>query len=88
MVTERDIQAIARLMRIEIDAGQEHVRDVTRILEYFDILDSAEVRDQGIDARDMPLEDLRADEHIPYEGNLINRLKNHKGGYVRAPRMS
>ena len=74
-------------MKVRITDHTEYVDKVNSMIEYFDILDSAGVDGQEIAVQEVPLGDLRADEHAAYGDALIRRLYNYKGAYVRAPRM-
>ena len=88
MVTEEEIEHVSKLMKIEIDNHTEYVDKVHAMIDYFDILDSAGVEDEEISMQEIPLENLREDEHIPFDEKLIEKLNNYKGTYVRAPKMS
>ena len=51
------------------------------------MLDEANVESEEVNFTIMPIENLRKDEFIPYDKKLIEKLKNYKGTYVRAPKM-
>ncbi len=87
LVTEEEIEQVAKLMKIEVDDHKEYVEKVHEMIDYFDILDSAGVGDEEIKMKSLPLSNFRKDEHIPFEENLIENLKHYKGTYVRAPKM-
>jgi len=87
MVTEEEIEQVAKLMKIDVHNHQEFVEKVHSMINYFDILDSAGVEDEEFTVRDLPLSSLRPDKHIPYEEKLIDHLKNYKDTFVRAPKM-
>ncbi|MDH3277561.1 MAG: hypothetical protein OEM21_05620 [Nitrosopumilus sp.] len=87
MVTEDEIEQVAKLMKIEVYDHKEFVEKVHVMLNYFEILDSAGVEDEEITMRDVSLSSLREDKHIPFEDNLIEKLNNYKGSYIRAPKM-
>jgi aspartyl-tRNA(Asn)/glutamyl-tRNA(Gln) amidotransferase subunit C len=87
MVTEEEIEHVAKLMKIDVDDHKEFVEKVHDMINYFDILDSAGVEDEEITMKDLPLSSLREDKHIPFEDKLIEKLNNYKGSYVRAPKM-
>ncbi len=87
MVSEEEIEQVAKLMKIEIDDHKEYIDKVHSMIDYFDILDSAGVQDEEISMRSVPLSILREDKHVEYEDKLIERLNNYKGTYVRAPKM-
>jgi aspartyl-tRNA(Asn)/glutamyl-tRNA(Gln) amidotransferase subunit C len=86
MVTQKEIQHVAKLMRIELIDPSIYER-VDKMLGYFDILDSAGVESEEIIFREIPITDLREDKHIPFDEKLIEKLNHYKGTYVRAPKM-
>ncbi|MBL7001837.1 MAG: hypothetical protein ISR80_03660 [Nitrosopumilus sp.] len=88
MVTEEEIKHVAKLMRIEVDDHTEYVDKVHAMIDYFDVLDSAGVESEEITMQEIPITNLRKDKHIPFNEKLIEKLKNYKGTYVRAPKMS
>ncbi|HJJ22763.1 MAG TPA: hypothetical protein OQH54_03490 [Nitrosopumilus sp.] len=88
MVTEEEIKHVAKLMRIEIDDYAEYVNKVHAMIDYFDVLDSAGVESEEITMQEIPISNLREDKYIPFNEKLIEKLKNYKGTYVRAPKMS
>ena len=88
MVTEEEIEKVAKLMKIEVDDHKEYVDKVHAMIDYFDILDSAGVEDEEISMQEIPITALREDKYIPFDEKLIEKLKNYKGTYVRAPKMS
>lgn len=88
MITKEEIQKVAKLMRIEVTDHEDYVDKVHAMIEYFGILDSAGVEDEEIRAPEIPVSDLRKDEHVPFDERLIERLNHYKGTYVRAPKMS
>ena len=88
MVTEEEIEKVAKLMKIEVDDHKEYVDKVHAMINYFDILDSAGVEDEEISMQEIPITALREDKHIPFDEKLIEKLNHYKGTYVRAPKMS
>lgn len=88
MVSKEEIEHIAKLMRIEIDNHIVHIDRVQKIISYFDILDKANVESEELDVKEQTIEDLRNDKYIPYDEKLIQSMKNYKGSYIRAPKMS
>jgi aspartyl-tRNA(Asn)/glutamyl-tRNA(Gln) amidotransferase subunit C len=88
MVTEEEIERVSKLMKIDVDDHKEYVDKVQSMINYFDILDSAGVESEEITMHEIPVSSLREDEHIPFNGKLIEKLNNYKGTYVRAPKMS
>ncbi len=88
MVTEEEIEHVSKLMKIDIDDHKEYVDKVQTMIDYFDVLDSADVESEEISMQEIPISNLRKDKHIPFNDKLIDKLKNYKGSYVRAPKMS
>lgn len=88
MVTEEEIEKVAKLMKIEVTDHKEYVDKVHAMIDYFDILDSAGVEDEEITTQEISISKLRNDEHIPFDEKLIEKLNHYKGTYVRAPKMS
>ena len=88
MVTEEEIERVSKLMKIDVDDHKEYVDKVQSMINYFDILDSAGVESEEITMHEIPVSSFREDEHIPFNGKLIEKLNNYKGTYVRAPKMS
>ena len=87
MVSEEEIEQVTKLMKIDVHDHKEYIDKVHAMIDYFDILDSAGVDDEEIVMKDTSLTTLREDKHIPYQDKLIEKLKNYKGTYVRAPKM-
>lgn len=87
MVTKEEIEDIAKLMRIELDDHLVHIDRVQKMINYFDLLDKAGVEDEEITIQETSISSLRRDEHIPFDGKLIDNLKNYKGTFVKAPKM-
>jgi aspartyl-tRNA(Asn)/glutamyl-tRNA(Gln) amidotransferase subunit C len=88
MVTEEEIEHVSKLMKIDIDDHKEYVDKVQAMIDYFDVLDSADVESEEISMQEISISNLRNDKYIPYDEKLINKLNNYKGTYVRAPKMS
>ncbi len=88
MVTSEEIERVSKLMRIDVHDHREYVDKVQSMLNFFDVLDSAGVDSEEISMQEIPISDLRKDEHIPFEDKLIEKLNHYKGTYVRAPKMS
>ncbi len=86
MVSREEIEHVAKLMRIEIDDPTIYER-VDKMIEYFDILDSAGVESEEISVREITITNLREDKYIPFDEKLIEKLNHYKGTYVRAPKM-
>lgn len=88
MVTKEEIQNIAKLMRIDIENADEYFERVQKVLSYFDILDKADIEGEDIPVQEVNIDNLRDDKYVPYDGKLIQQLKNYKGIYIRAPKMN
>ncbi len=88
MVTEEEIERVSKLMKIDIDDHKEYVNKVQTMIDYFDVLDSADVESEEISMQEIPISNLREDKYVPFNEKLIDKLKNYKGTYVRAPKMS
>ena len=87
MVTEKEIEQVTKLMKIDVHDHKEFIDKVHAMIDYFDILDSAGVSDEEISMNAVSLSELREDEYVEYSDNLIERLNHYKGTYVRAPKM-
>ena len=88
MVTEEEIAQVAKLMKIELEDHSEHVIRVKKMLEYFDILDKANVESEEIIVQETDMDNLRDDKHIPYDEKLLEFLKTYKEKFVKAPKLS
>jgi aspartyl-tRNA(Asn)/glutamyl-tRNA(Gln) amidotransferase subunit C len=88
MVTQEEIEHVSKLMKIDIDDHKEYVSKVQKMIEYFDVLDSAGVESEEITMPEISITSLREDQYIPFSDNLIEKLNHYKGTYVRAPKMS
>ncbi|WKT57540.1 hypothetical protein QVH35_09260 [Candidatus Nitrosotenuis chungbukensis] len=88
LVTKEDIEHVAKLMRIEIDSPDEYFERIQKIMNYFDILDKADIESEEIPVQEVTISELREDKFIPFESKLITNLKNYKGTFVRAPKMN
>jgi len=87
LVTEAEIEQVTKLMKIDVHNHKEFVDKVHAMIDYFDILDKAGADEEEIISQELLISELREDQYIPYEDKLIERLKNYKGQYVRAPKM-
>jgi len=88
LVNEDEIANVAKLMKIDIEDHSVHIKRVQKMLEYFDILDKADIESVELLVQETDLEKLRIDNHIPYEKNIIDFLKTYKEKYVKAPKMN
>jgi|TARA_B100000809_G_scaffold139156_1_gene136779 aspartyl-tRNA(Asn)/glutamyl-tRNA(Gln) amidotransferase subunit C len=88
LVTEEEIARVAKLMKIELEDHSEHVKRVQKMLEYFDILDKANVESEEIIVQETDIDELRDDRYIQYDKKLLKFLKTYKEKYVKAPKLS
>ena len=88
LVTKEDIEHVAKLMRIDIDNADEHFERIQKIMNYFDILDKADIESEEIPVQEVAISELREDKYIPFETKMITNLKNYKGTFIRAPKMN
>ena len=58
MIDKYEIIRIAELMKIHLDDHADHITRVQKMLEYFDILDNANVESEEITAQEIDLNDL------------------------------
>ena len=84
----RSIARVAKLMKIELEDHSEHVKRVQKMLEYFDILDKANVESEEIIVQETDMDELRDDRYIQYDEKLLKFLKTYKEKYVKAPKLS
>ena len=73
MVNEEEIANVAKLMRIDIEDHSVHIKRVQKMLEYFDILDSANVESEEIIVQETDLGKLRDDKYNQYDKNLLKK---------------
>jgi aspartyl-tRNA(Asn)/glutamyl-tRNA(Gln) amidotransferase subunit C len=88
MVTEQDVQHIADLADIGIDAGElgTFTAQFNAILDYFDVLDR--VQGDGAGARDL-INVMREDvvePSLPQE-DVLRNAPAQEDGFIRAPRV-
>ena len=88
LVTEEEIAHVAKLMKINLEDHSDHVKRVQKMLEYFDILDRANVESEEITVQEIDLNKLRDDKYDPYDKNLLKFLKSYQGKYVKAPKLN
>ena len=88
LVSEEEISKVATLMKINLEDHSDHVKRVQKMLEYFDILDNANVESEEITVQETDLGNLRDDKYIPYDKNLLKFLKSYQGKYVKAPKLN
>ena len=88
LVTEEEITHVAKLMKIELEDHSEHIKRVQKMIEYFDILDKANVESEEIIVQETDMDELRDDRYIQYDEKLLKFLKTYKEKYVKAPKLS
>ena len=88
MVNEEEISEVAKLMKIDLEDHSGHIKRVQKMLEYFDILDKANVESEEIIVQETELDKLRNDKHIPFDKNLLKFLKSYQEKYVKAPKLN
>ena len=88
MVIEEEIAHVAKLMKIDLEDHTMHIKRVQKMLEYFDILDRANVESEEITVQETDLDKLRDDKHVPYDKNLLKFLKSYQEKYVKAPKLN
>ena len=88
LVIEEEIAHVAKLMKIDLEDHSTHIKRVQKMLEYFDILDRANVEAEEISVQETDLDKLRDDKHIPYDKNLLKFLKSYQEKYVKAPKLN
>ena len=88
LVTEEEIAQVAKLMKIELEDHSEHIKRVQKMLEYFDILDKANIESEEIIVQETDMDKLRDDRYIQYDEKLLKFLKTYKEKYVKAPKLS
>jgi len=88
LVNEEEISDVAKLMKIDLEDHSVHIKRVQKMLEYFDILDKANVESEEITVQETDLNKLRNDKHVPYNKNLLKFLKSYQDKYVKAPKLN
>jgi aspartyl-tRNA(Asn)/glutamyl-tRNA(Gln) amidotransferase subunit C len=87
MVDKKEIEHLSDLIKIEIKDPQKYILQVEQILNYFERLDQVEITTEDLLRQELTLDDLREDKFVPYEENLIEKLKKTRENFVRAPKM-
>jgi aspartyl-tRNA(Asn)/glutamyl-tRNA(Gln) amidotransferase subunit C len=88
LVNEEEISEVAKLMKIDLEDHSAHIKRVQKMLEYFDILDKANVESEEIMVQETELDKLRNDKYVIYDKNLLKFLKSYQGKYVKAPKLN
>jgi len=88
LVNEEEISEVAKLMKIDLDDPSTQIKKVQKMLEYFDILDRANVESEEITPQETDLDKLRDDKHVPYDKDLLKFLNIYQEKYVKAPKLN
>ena len=88
LVSEEEISEVAKLMKIDLEDHTAHIKRVQKMLEYFGILDNANVESEEITVQETDLDKLRDDKYNPYDKNLLKFLKSYREKYVKAPKLN
>ena len=88
LVSEEEISEVAKLMKINLEDHGDHIKRVQKMLEYFNILDNANVESEEIIVQETDLDKLRDDKYNPYDKNLLKFLKIYREKYVKAPKLN
>ncbi len=75
-------------MKIDLEDHSTHIKRVQKMLEYFDILDRANVESEEITVQETDFDKLRDDKHIPYDKNMLKFMKSYQEKYVKAPKLN
>jgi len=87
MVDKKEIEHLSDLIKIEIKDPQKYILQVEQILNYFESLDKVEISTEDLLRQELTLNNLREDKFVPYDDNLIEKLKKTRENFVRAPKM-
>ncbi|HSD04980.1 MAG TPA: hypothetical protein VLB45_04420 [Nitrosopumilaceae archaeon] len=87
MVKKEEIEQLGHLIKIEIKDPQKYIKQVEQIINYFDTLDKVTIDSDKILTQELTLDKLREDKYIPYEKNLVEKLKHTSEKFVKAPKM-
>lgn len=87
MVKREEIAHAADLIKIDLEEHEKYFEQVEKILSYFDILNKASIESEDLVTQVLPIEKLREDKYIAYGEKLIEKLKNYKGTFIKAPKM-
>ena len=75
-------------MKIDLEDHSSHIKRVQKMLEYFDILDRANVESEEITVQETDLDKLRDDKYVPYDKDLLKFLKSYQEKYVKTPKLN
>ena len=83
MITQSDIDKIAKSMKIEIDNNTKYINDIKNVIQYFNMLDNVDVNSIKIETMEITIESLREDKYIEYRNKLIYKLKTTKSIFLQ-----
>ena len=87
MVDKKEIEHLSDLIKIEIKDPQKYILQVEQILNYFESLDKVDISTEDLLRQELTLDNLREDKFVPYDDDLIEKLKKTRENFVRAPKM-
>ena len=87
MVEKKDIEHLGDLVKIEIKEPEKYIKQVEKILHYFDSLDTVDFDSDSTLRNEVDADNLRDDKHEPYDMSLIDCLKKDQNNFIRAPKM-
>lgn len=92
MITNKDIQTLASLARLEVSSDQcdSYAKDFNGILSYIDTLSQVEVSVQDQDS--YVLTNVVRDDELSYEAesfteDLLDEAPDSQDGYVKVPKI-
>ena len=74
LVNEEEIIHVAKLMKIELADYKVHIKKVQKMLEYFDILDEANIESEELIVQETDIDKLRDDKHVIYDKKLSGNV--------------
>jgi len=90
MVERKEIEHLGDLVKVELKDPEKYIKQVEQILNYFGRLDKVEFNSDTILRKEVSLDNLREDKHIPFlvDGRpLVEKLKRDQNDFIRAPKM-
>ncbi len=90
MIDRKEIEHLSDLIKVELKDPDRYIKQVEQILNYFDRLDKVEFDSEKTLRKEVSIDNLRDDKHVPFQDNgkpLIDKLKKDQNNYIRAPKM-
>ena len=90
MIDRKEIEHLSDLIKVELKDPEKYIKQVEQILNYFDRLDTVEFDSGKTLRKEVKIDSLRDDKHMPFQDNgklLIDKLKKDQSNYIRAPKM-